>query len=62
MRDVQFKEEQKNDSNHERRAREEYPKMLPGFECYICGTIFASNEERKQHLQEDAHGDVYDAV
>jgi hypothetical protein len=36
--------------------------MPSGFACYVCGTLFATNEERKQHLEKYAHGDMYDTA
>jgi hypothetical protein len=60
MRDVQLRES--NNNEDERIAKEEYPKMPAGFACYVCGTLFATNEERKQHLEKYAHGDMYDTA
>jgi hypothetical protein len=40
----------------------EYPKMPSGFQCFVCGKKYATNEERIQHLEEDAHGSMYDTA
>lgn len=60
MRDVQLKECNNNDD--ERGAKEEYPKMPADFECFVCGTRFMTNEERKQHIKKSTHGDLYDTI
>ncbi len=51
-----------NYEENERNTRKEYPKMPSGFECFVCGMEFATNEERIQHLEEDAHGSMYDTA
>ena len=38
----------------------DYPKTPSGFQCFVCGTRFASNEERIEHLEEGSHGGMYD--
>ena len=40
----------------------EYPKMPSGFQCFVCGKKYATNEERVQHLEEDAHSSMYDTA
>ena len=50
-----------NYKENERNNRKEYPKMPSGFECFVCGIEFPTNEGRIQHLQqENAHGSMYD--
>ena len=34
----------------------EYPRTSNGFQCFVCGTGFASNDERIQHLKKDHMG------
>ena len=38
----------------------EYPRMSNGFQCFVCGAGFASNDERIQHLEKESHGSMYD--
>jgi hypothetical protein len=38
----------------------EYPRTSNGFQCFVCGTGFASNDERIQHLEKGSHGSTYD--
>ena len=36
----------------------EYPRISNGFQCFVCGTGFASNDERIQHLEKGSHGSM----
>ena len=38
----------------------EYPRIINGFQCFVCGTGFASNDERIQHLEKGSHESMYD--
>jgi len=31
-------------------------KISADFQCFVCGAIFTTNEDRKQHLEKEAHG------
>jgi hypothetical protein len=41
---------------------EHYPKTPSGFQCFVCGKQFDTNEERIEHLEEAAHGSMYDTA
>jgi hypothetical protein len=45
-----------------RNTRKEHPKMPSGFQCFVCGKHFSTNEERIQHLEEESHGSMYDTA
>jgi hypothetical protein len=47
----QMKEKEKRDNRHDETRAIEDLKMPVGFECYVCGTKFVTNEERKHHLK-----------
>jgi hypothetical protein len=34
--------------------------MPNDFECFVCGTKFVTNEERKHYLESSAHSHFYD--
>jgi uncharacterized C2H2 Zn-finger protein len=36
------------------------PKITGDFQCFVCGAIFATDEDRKQHLEKGAHGQLRD--
>ena len=38
------------------------PKIPTDFECFVCGTRFLTNEDRKYHLKKGTHGDLYDTI
>jgi hypothetical protein len=33
--------------------------MSSGFQYFVCGTRFTTNEERIQHLEKEPHGGMY---
>lgn len=35
-------------------------KVTSDFQCFVCGAIFNTDEDRKQHLQKEAHGTLRD--
>ena len=39
--------------------RSDYPKIPSDFQCFVCGARFATNGERKQHLEKTSHGGLY---
>ena len=43
------------------RAKEDL-KMPTDFECFVCGTKFMTNKERKRHLENSTHGHLYDTT
>jgi hypothetical protein len=50
-----------NYEENERNIKKQYPKMPSGFECFVCGIEFPTNEGRILHLEEEnAHGSMYD--
>ena len=34
------------------------PKISADFQCFVCGAIFSTDEDRKQHLEKEAHGQL----
>ena len=37
-------------------------KMPSGFQCFVCGKQFSTNEERIQHLEEESHDSMHDTA
>ena len=35
-------------------------KVTGDFQCFVCGAIFTTDEDRKQHLEKEAHGQLRD--
>ena len=50
------RQKEKNDNS------QQYPKVPSGFQCFVCGKQFSTNEERIQHLEKDPHGGMYDTA
>jgi uncharacterized C2H2 Zn-finger protein len=36
------------------------PKVTGDFLCFVCGAVFTTDEDRKQHLEKEAHGQLRD--
>jgi hypothetical protein len=36
--------------------------MPSGFQCFVCGKQFSTNEERIRHLEEESHDSMYDTA
>jgi len=49
-------------SSEEGQNPEQSPKMSSGFQCFVCGKQFGTNEERIEHLEKAAHGSMYDTA
>jgi hypothetical protein len=58
----QMREKEKHSNNQDKTRIKEDPKMSADFECFVCGTKFVTNEERKQHLKSGTHGHLYDTA
>ena len=35
------------------------PKITADFQCFVCGAIFTTDEDRKQHLEKEGHGQLH---
>jgi hypothetical protein len=42
--------------------KKERPKMPSGFQCFVCGKQFSTNEERIQHLREESHDSMHNTA
>lgn len=36
------------------------PHTAADFQCFVCGAVFTTDEDRKHHLEKEAHGDLRD--
>jgi hypothetical protein len=52
--------ERRREDNEDKNRTNDYPKTCSGFQCFVCGTRFTTNEERIQHLEKEPHGGMYD--
>jgi hypothetical protein len=51
-----------HNQDDKRNTRKEHPKMPSGFQCFVCGKQFSTNEERIQHLEEESHDSMHDTA
>jgi hypothetical protein len=58
----QIGEKEKYDSREDKTRAKEDLRMPTDFECFVCGTKFMTNEERKHHLENGTHGHLYDTT
>ena len=38
------------------------PHTTADFICFVCGAIFTTDEDRKQHLEKEGHGKLHDTT
>lgn len=48
-----MKEDKKSDDSRD------IPKITADFQCFVCGAIFTTDEDRKQHLEKEGHGQLH---
>jgi hypothetical protein len=53
---------EKDDGKKEKTRSKADLKVPTDFECFVCGTRFMTNEERKHHLEQGTHGHLYDTT
>jgi hypothetical protein len=58
----QMRENENHDSREDKTRAKEYLKIPTDFECFVCGTKFLTNKERKHHLEKGTHGHFYDTT
>jgi len=46
------------DSSYER--SDNIPKVTSDFQCFVCGSIFTTDEDRRDHLEKESRGELRD--
>jgi uncharacterized C2H2 Zn-finger protein len=54
-------EERKTDSTHIS-VKEDLTTLASDFQCSVCGAIFTTDEDRKQHMEKEAHGELHEGI
>jgi uncharacterized C2H2 Zn-finger protein len=54
-------EEKKPDNMHTS-VEEDLTTLTSDFQCPICGAIFTTDEDRKQHMEKEAHGELHEGT
>jgi uncharacterized C2H2 Zn-finger protein len=49
-----------NEDKEQKDDQIDIPKMSADSQCFVCGAIFTTDEDRKQHLEKEAHGQLRD--
>ena len=49
-----------NEDKKQKDDQIDIPKMSADFQCSVCGAIFVTDEDRRQHLEKEAHGQLRD--
>jgi hypothetical protein len=47
-----------NDKGHENGISHD----TADFVCFVCGAVFAIDEDRRHHLEKEAHGELHDTT
>jgi uncharacterized C2H2 Zn-finger protein len=53
-------EEKKTDSTPVP-IKEDLTILASDFQCSVCGVIFTTDQDRKQHMEKEAHGELHEA-
>ncbi|HEX2556894.1 MAG TPA: hypothetical protein VHK86_01100 [Nitrososphaera sp.] len=43
-------------------AEDELEKITSDFQCFVCGAVFTTDQDRRQHLEKEMHGEVRDGT
>lgn len=35
-------------------------KITSDFQCFVCGAIFSTDQDKRQHLEKELHGQAHD--
>ena len=54
--------EEKKMRNMDTSIKEDLTTLASDFQCSICGEIFTTDEDRKQHLEKEAHGELHEVT
>ena len=38
------------------------PKVTSDFQCFVCGSIFTTDEDRRDHLEKESRGELRDNI
>jgi uncharacterized C2H2 Zn-finger protein len=38
----------------------EIKKVASDFQCFVCGAIFTTDQDRRRHLEKESHGQAHD--
>lgn len=50
----------KKNNEHGGSFKADLPKSTADFQCSVCGAIFTTDQDRMQHLEKEAHGEIHE--
>lgn len=51
-----------NDPGSIEESNRPLPRITSDFICFVCGAVFTTDEDRKQHLEREANGKLHDEL
>ena len=57
-----FSKKDNTDTRHHTSIKDTLKKVSLDFQCSICGAIFTTDEDRKQHLEKEARGILHEGT
>lgn len=54
-------QEKKIDNTHTS-VKEGLERLDSDFQCSVCGAIFTTDEDRKQHMEKESHGELHEGT
>ena len=49
-----------NTDNEEYGESGNLPKLSADFQCYVCGSVFTTDQDREQHLKKETENDLHE--
>lgn len=43
-------------------VEDEPEKITSDFQCFVCGAVFTTDQDRRQHLEKEMHGEAHDDI
>jgi hypothetical protein len=54
-------QEKKIDNTHTS-VKEGLKRLDSDFQCSVCGAIFTTDDDRKQHMEKESHGELHEGT
>jgi uncharacterized C2H2 Zn-finger protein len=54
--------EEKKTANSHTSIREDLTALTSDFQCSVCGAMFTTDYDRKQHMEKEAHGELHEGT
>ena len=54
--------EEKKTANSHTSIREDLTALTSDFQCSVCGAVFTTDEDRKQHMEKESYGELHEGT